>query len=116
MRRPRLPKLPVPRQIASSLAQRIVSFGRRIRGQTVFWTVCAVYFTAKLYWTELEAIVRATPDAALHVVNSIKAMPWHPASVAGLAVVLPLAGPLLLSILGWLYLFADSGALRTAFR
>lgn len=104
-RPPRLPKLPVLRQNVGSLGQRIGSFGRRIRGQIVFWTACAVYFTAKSYWTELEAMVRATPDAALQVVNTIKTMQTHPMTFVGLAVVLTLAGPLLLSILGWLNLF-----------
>ena len=102
LRRPQLSSLPAPRKVFDAVKHRVLSFAGRVRGDNVFWAVCAVYFTAKFYWAELGAMAQAAPEVIGQVLAPLLSVPWNAISVGGAALLMLLAGPMVFSILGWM--------------
>jgi DNA-binding helix-hairpin-helix protein with protein kinase domain len=98
--RPRisLPGLPDARAIIATATQRSFAFGRRLRGNNIFWAACAVYLVAKVYWDDLSALARSLPSTAEDSIAWIKFLPWEAPSIALAATMTLLAGPLLFAV------------------
>jgi DNA-binding helix-hairpin-helix protein with protein kinase domain len=98
----RLPGLPNPRRVLDAMKQRALLFAGRIRWNNLFWAICAVYFTAKMYWEEIWTLATTAPAAARSALEKLLSTSWDPLLIAGAAVLLLLAGPIVLSLLSWI--------------
>jgi len=99
-KRPKFPVIRNPQQVLDAVKRRALSFAGRIRGNHIFWAVCAVYFTAKFYWDELGAMARAAPVGAQTALEKLLSVPWDPLLTSSVAFLVLLAGPMIASLLG----------------
>ena len=107
--RPRMPNIPSAAQVLASTKHRVLSFVGRIRGDNVFWAVCAIYLATKYYWDEVTSLSRAAHEELYRGLETAPLWPRDAFSIAAAVAFVSLAGPILLGGLKLVFLKASPG-------